>query len=99
MSENHVFVVPKWSHVLFIVILTTPTCSLLHSSNYAGTATVAECLLLLAKGPEWRPAISLKIGECLDTLPQTLDLSGMFGLLVTAGFPKVREKGDVKQRR
>ena len=62
-----------------------------HSSNYAGTATVAECLLLLAKGTEWRPAISKRLGGCLDNLPQSQDLSGMFGLLVTAGFPRVRE--------
>ena len=59
------------------------------SSNFAGSATVAECLLLLARGLEWRPAISMKIGAYLDTPPQNLDLSGLFGLLVTAGFPKV----------
>ena len=47
---------------------------------------------MLAKGPEWRPAISKSMGECLDKLPQTQDLSGMFGLLVTAGFPRVRER-------
>lgn len=50
---------------------------------------MAECLILLSRSMEWKATIAMTIGEVLEKPPELLDLSGIFGLLVTAGFPKV----------
>ena len=59
-------------------------------SNISGAAAVAECLILLSRSMEWKATVAMTIGGVLEKPPELLDLSGIFGLLVTAGFPKVR---------
>lgn len=66
-----------------------PFFKMFHRSNIFGAAAIAECLLLLSKSTEWKPTVSLTIGSVLDVHPDEFDHSKIFGLLVTAGFPKV----------
>ena len=62
----------------------------LSSSDVAGAALVAECLLLLSQASDWKFVVSSMMAGCFNTPPNDLDMSGIFSLLVNAGFPKVR---------
>jgi hypothetical protein len=67
----------------------------LKESNISGAGTVAECLLLLSKSQEWKPMVVTTIGSVMGVAPDSLDHSGLFGLLLAAGFPKLLRVGSV----
>ena len=45
---------------------------------------------MLSKSNEWKSTVAMMIGGVLDVPPDSIALSEIFGLLVIAGFPKVR---------
>lgn len=60
-------------------------------SDYTGAATAAKCLCLLSNALPWKSAIVHAINQALETEPRDMELTSIFGLLVIAGFPKVRD--------
>ena len=58
-------------------------------SQFSGAATCAECLLQLSKSLPWKSVVTLTLGQCLQTRPQDMDSTSIFGLLVISGFPRV----------
>ena len=90
--HHHHYYYDYFYYCLFLPLSLPPSLplSLPLSSNISGAATVAECLILLSKSNEWKSTVAMMIGGVLDVPPDSIALSEIFGLLVIAGFPKVR---------
>ena len=80
--------------VLYMYMLYLQSVPLIHlsplRSNTALAASMSECLLLLSRNPEWKPTVTKRITDTLSSTADTPNLSMVFGLLVLAGFPKVK---------